>query len=584
MAAMAEGKVEDPADIFSWKGHAKRTTCASMSPNSQWVVSGDISGALRLWGAKGDHIQKNEYKLWDGTIQDVGWSSDSTRIMAAGDGKEVRAAALMWDTGSKTGEVAGHVKAVSSISFRSQRPFRIVTGGQDKLVCFHQGPPFKFARQHTVHSNFVNCVRYSPNGDWVFSAGSDSKLVLYEGKDGELLKEFAAPPGITGSIWDAAWSPDSAQVVTAGGDKKLRIWGLEAAAQLAEAHVGDSLEDMQLGVAWPKPGLVVSVCLDGRILLWDVASSGELTLKATADGTQGPLSCLACDKRSGTLVQAGPEGSVAIVQPGRSPLKAKIGKGVTNVLAHSSSSSGPAEAWIFSLDACARRVSLETGEFLGAAVEVKEIVVGADWLDVAEATAVVATSKGNILCLSSTGIQWCDTGKLPRRPTALAARPPDGRLAIAIDKPDGAGIRPNQYHIMLFSVAEGDDHVVPTVTLEQHQGEVCALRFSPDGSMLASSDAEKKILVWDLSAEVPVVKISDWCMHTARITCLDWLQGGKHVVSGSLDRHIYVWSTEDSSRIEIKEAHKGGVTALAACSENSFASVGADGFLLIHGL
>ena len=31
-------------------------------------------------------------------------------LVACGDGKEVRAVAMIWDTGSKTGEVTGHTK------------------------------------------------------------------------------------------------------------------------------------------------------------------------------------------------------------------------------------------------------------------------------------------------------------------------------------------------------------------------------------------------------------------------------------------------------------------------------------------
>ena len=33
---------------------------------------------------------------------------------------------------------------------------------------------------------------------------------------------------------------------------------------------------------------------------------------------------------------------------------------------------------------------------------------------------------------------------------------------------------------------------------------------------------------------------------------------------------------------QVVEAHKGGVTAVCACSDRSVASVGHDGFLLVH--
>ena len=165
-----------------------------------------------------------------------------------------------------------------------------------KGAWFHSCAAVLVARSHNAHSNFVNCVRYSPDGAWFASAGSDSKLCLYEGKEGEFLKEFAKPDGVSGSFWAMAWSPDSARCATAGGDKKLRIWDREAGAQVAEATVGTALADMQVGVSWASPSRVVSVCLDGRLLLWDVTSG--LSLAGTINGTQGPLSCLACDKKS----------------------------------------------------------------------------------------------------------------------------------------------------------------------------------------------------------------------------------------------------------------------------------------------
>jgi len=421
IAAMAAGaeKIEKPEDIYCWRGHVKNTTCAAMSPNGQWVASGDVTGALRLWGAKGEHAQKNEYKLWDGTVKDVAWSDDSGRLVAAGDGKEVRAAAMIWDTGSKTGEVSGHTKQVNSIAFRSQRPFRIATGGEDMQVIFHQGPPFKFVRSHSTHSNFVNCVRYSPDGDWFASAGSDSKLCLYEGKDGEFVKEFAKPEGLSGSFWAMAWSPDSARCATAGGDKKLRIWDREAAAQVAESAVGTNLMDMQVGVSWASSTRVISVCLDGRLLLWDVADG--LSLAGTVNGTQGPLNALAFDKTLKCLVYGGTEGSLAIAPASGQVMKATIGKGVQHVVAHSASFGGSPEACVISLDDCVRKVGLEKGE-VSAPVEVKEFMIGAGWLDIAESKLVVATGKKNFHCISDTVI-WSKSGAVPRRPTAFATLP-----------------------------------------------------------------------------------------------------------------------------------------------------------------
>jgi WD40 repeat protein len=582
LAAIKEN-TEKPEDVFCWRGHAKKTTCAAMSPNSQWMVSGDVGGAIRVWGAKGEHILKNEYKLWDGTVKDVAWSGDSTRIVAAGDGKEVRATAIIWDTGSKTGEVAGHSKQVNSISFRSQRPFRVATGSEDFAVAFYQGPPFKFTKSHTAHSNFVNSVRYSPNGDWVISAGADSKLCLYEGKDGELVKEFAKPEGISGSIWAAEWSPDSARVVTAGGDRKIRVWDREAGAQVSEQLVGTgSLDDMQVGVAWSGEGRVLSVCLDGRLLQWDVAADGALSLATTVDGTQGPLSCLAFDAQTGAFVQGSSDGSVAVTKPNLPPLRAKAGKSVQHVVTHSAGRQD-LEARVMALDNCVRRLSLETCAFVGEPVEVKESIAGAGWLDVEETKLLIATAKCNIHCVGTGSIEWSKAGALPRVPTAVATLP-GSRVAVALEKPEGtvSGVQSSEYNISLYAAsgtsAEG---LTEQATLKGHLGEVTTIRFASSGKLMASGDASNKVVVWNLEADPPVL-MHTLGLHTARVTCLDWLANGQ-LVTGSLDRHLVVWDAEaGAKKLKLEEVHKGGVTALAAATDGSFGSVGYDGFLEVN--
>lgn len=459
------------------------------------------------------------------------------------------------------------------------------------LVAFHQGPPFKFSRSHNTHSNFVNCVRYSPDGEWVVSAGSDSKLCLYEGKDGELVREFEKPEGITGSLWFAAWSPDSKRVATAGGDRRLRIWDRESGAQVAEALVGSgALDDMQVGLAWPIEGRIVSTCLDGRLLFWNMSAAGEIALASEVDGTQGQLTCVACDPKTGALVYGGGEGAVAITLPDALPRRVKIGKSVQHVLTHSAAYSGPPEVWVVSLDDCIRRVSILSGEVIGSPIEVKEFVAGAGWLDAAETRLLVATGKNNLMCLTEGGPAWRSDSPLPRRPTALALLPGSpGRLAVGLEKPEGTvgGIHSSQFDILLFSVTDVDSAagLVQQAVLERHLGEISALRFSPSGDFLASADAANKIFVWNLLADPVVVQISEWSFHTSRVTCLDWLPGSGRLVSGSLDRHVYVWDMDaPTTRVQVAEAHKGGTCGIAAISENTFASVGHDGFLMVYQL
>ena len=46
---------------------------------------------------------------------------------------------------------------------------------------------------------FIQDLRYAPSGDHFASVGMDSKIFLYDGKEGEILAEFTNSPH-TGSI------------------------------------------------------------------------------------------------------------------------------------------------------------------------------------------------------------------------------------------------------------------------------------------------------------------------------------------------------------------------------------------------
>ena len=62
------------------------------------------------------------------------------------------------------------------------------------------------------HSNFVNCVRYSPDGSKFISVSSDKKGVIFDGKSAEKIGELSSEGGHTGSIYAVSWSPDGKEV------------------------------------------------------------------------------------------------------------------------------------------------------------------------------------------------------------------------------------------------------------------------------------------------------------------------------------------------------------------------------------
>lgn len=64
------------------------------------------------------------------------------------------------------------------------------------------------------HSNFVNCVRFAPDGSKFITVSSDKKGIIYDGKTCEKLGELSSDDGHKGSIYAVSWSPDGKQVLS----------------------------------------------------------------------------------------------------------------------------------------------------------------------------------------------------------------------------------------------------------------------------------------------------------------------------------------------------------------------------------
>lgn len=66
-----------------------------------------------------------------------------------------------------------------------------------------------FCRDHT---NFVNCVRFSLDGNKFITVSSDKKGLVYDAKTAEKIGELSSEDGHKGSIYVVSWSPASKQV------------------------------------------------------------------------------------------------------------------------------------------------------------------------------------------------------------------------------------------------------------------------------------------------------------------------------------------------------------------------------------
>jgi len=108
-----------------------------------------------------------------------------------------------------------------------------------------------------------------------------------------------------------------------------------------------------------------------------------------------------------------------------------------------------------------------------------------------------------------------------------------------------------------------DGKALPTLrhTLTDHSDAVYALAFHPQGTWLASAAADRAVKIWDPRSGTRLYTLSE---ATDWLYSLAWHPDGKHLAAGGVDRSIRVWQVDahGGRLIHSVFAHDGAVTAL----------------------
>lgn len=564
--------LENSANSFVYRGHLAEATVAKFSPNGAYVASADKSGKVRVWAwTNPQKIIKMETQLFGQGVSDLDWSPDNNKITACGDnGSGISMKTFTYDTGNSLGEMVGHSKRVTTIAYKPTRPFKIMTGSEDMKTAFFAGPPFKLDHTNSNHTNFVNNVRYSPDGTVVASVSSDKKIQLYDGVSGEptQCKENAH----AGTIYGVAFNADSTKMLTCSADKTAKLWDVASFTEeksfkflgspsAAAAQVGD----MQVSCVFVKAfegGKFVTLSLNGNLNILDEATPDNARVISNSQGVAISASCYVAG--SNTIYTADTNGCV---------FKRDLSSGVADcVKAETTNKSS-----ITNL--------VHAGAVVGmAVVEEANTVVSCGWDDlvrfgdisadrivydadakmslpsqprsmsnlVGDVVAVITRDK--VTFVDVKGRQQCGQSAIAEgyEPKSVAINAAATLIAIG-----GADFKTHIY--TLDTSNEASIAVGAAVKVIDTRSAVTSLAFTPSGDMLAIGDQNQQIEVYSTAAWETVVK-GKWVFHTSQINSLEWSASGTYLLSGSLDESIYLWNVTDLKfKKQLKFAHRGGV-------------------------
>jgi WD40 repeat protein len=294
-----------------------------------------------------------------------------------------------------------------------------------------------------------------------------------------------------------------------------------------------------MAVAWSPDGLYLAASVGAKILLFDtrlwepqaVVEVGAFT-HSLAFSPNGTL--LASASRDG-WVRVWSVPALLQGESGRLPLLAlEAHEKGANKVAFSPDGSILASG---GNDALARFWDLATGESLG-------LMIGGTYavpsIAFAPSGATLAVVNGEVVRLREVGSERITGTLRAKGPLYNVAYSPDGNILAASDLD-------NAIHLWDPALAfrTGQEQYPQAQVLSGHTGSpgtyralVWELAFSPDGALLASVGGDGALIVWDLAAGQPGALLQ---AHSRAATSVAFHPGGRALASGGLDGMLVIW-------------------------------------------
>ncbi|KAJ1044791.1 hypothetical protein NDA10_004358 [Ustilago hordei] len=171
-------------------------------------------------------------------VSDIVISSDCQFALSASWDKTLR----LWDlnTGTTTRRFVGHTADVLSVSFSADNR-QIVSGSRDRTIkLWNTLGECKFNITDDGHSEWVSCVRFSPNpqNPVIVSAGWDKVVKVWDLSNCTLKTNHY---GHTGYINTVTVSPDGSLCASGGKDGVTMLWELSDGKHLYSLEAGDTV-------------------------------------------------------------------------------------------------------------------------------------------------------------------------------------------------------------------------------------------------------------------------------------------------------------------------------------------------------
>jgi len=480
-------------------------------------------------------------------IQSLRFSADARRL-AAGSYQIV----TVWNapTGTLDKTLSGSPEPIKAlIAFRDGKT--LITASAEKAIRFWNTADGKMFRSVSLPSG-VDVLALSPDEKTLATGAADGTIRLFDIVDG---KEQALLKGHSDPITLLHYAPDDKTLISSGVDGPALVWNLSV-------KPGESPTSRSV-VLGPKKSVHATVLSrDGKTLL---VASYDSTIRQidlaegktmrSFTGAAGPVLTLAISPDGQSLVSGSADRSARIHELASGRLLATFGPlaGPIQTVAFAPSgnriltggSDGGVKVW----DVATGRGLIAFGPPAAKAGVALSPIRTAIFLD----DGRMATAADKLAWTWTYQGSWTEEKTLgPHVFRVLAIDfSPDGKLIAT-----GGGEPSRSGEVKVWDVATGN-LIRSLDTL--HSDTVFALRFSPDGTKLATVAADKFLKVINVADGKELKSFEG---HTNHVLAVDWKSDGKQLVTAGADNVIKVWDFESGEGLRTLNPTVKQITAL----------------------